>query len=235
MAAALPCLIGLALLATTRKATETRFLSGKETARVIREDKDHYVKNLTFSDLIARNLTSHKDYMRKAGTACADFTQSEKARLTSLAKAIDARLSAFDRGNLSKIPWAFAKTRGDILENGLPYTRGNIIFLPTPVLNDPERLPGTLAHEKVHVYQRLYPRETQAYLRSMGYRPIKRKVDPLLRSNPDEDQWVYAQDGQQVGHYYNSSRPKSLSDISGRSHPFEVMARQVERQFQKAS
>lgn len=232
---AVPCLLGLALL--SKRKSSPKFLSREETSRAIREDKDHYIKNLTFADLIARGLRSRDDYVRRAGVACADFTPAEKARLTEMAKDVDSKLVSFDRGNLSRIPWAFAKT-SNILENGLPYTRGEVIYLPTRVLNDRARLAGTLAHEKAHVYQRLFPRETQTYLKELGYVPVRARESSrasLLRSNPDEDGWMYAKDGKLVGTYYNSPRPQSLLDITGRSHPYEVMARSVEDMFQRAS
>lgn len=230
---ALVCLAATALATLLPSRRSTTFLTTDETLDFIRKDPDDYVKNMSHADLAARKLRSKEDYARVASRVCADFTSHEKRLIDRLASRIDQRAKDFDGGRLSRLPWFFAKTRGDALEDGLPYTRGHVIFLPSDMIRDEgSLLPKVLAHEKVHVYQRTYPERTRAFHAAMGFRPLRVKGsigrDALLRSNPDEDVYVYARHGHPVGTYFNSHRPEHLSDVRGHPHPHEVMASLLE-------
>ena len=68
---------------------------------------------------------------------------------------------------LSVVPWKFIKLSND-LEKGMPFTLGQFIFLPERMLEDLSENPktnhvDTLIHEKLHVYQRIYPKVFQSF------------------------------------------------------------------------
>jgi hypothetical protein len=62
-----------------------------------------------------------------------------------------------DPNVLANIPWVLAKINENY-ENGFPHTRLGIIFLGKLDSMIKTNLIQTLIHEKVHVYQRMYPK-----------------------------------------------------------------------------
>jgi len=116
------------------------------------------------------------------------------------------------------------------------------------------RVLSVLVHEKIHVYQRMYPEQTQSYVRDVlkGERAfpladvLNEEDKTRTRSNPDLDGWVYRNtEGPHkdaVSYMvYTTDRPRSLADariksvnhekghISNTSsqvyeHPYEEMA-----------
>lgn len=136
-----------------------------------------------------------------------------------------------DAEALEKLPWVFAKTTGSAYEDGLPHTRApNIIFLSARTLASRDKaLAKTLLHEKIHVYQRAYPDKAATAIAGAGYAKtgrLRRDV-PLIRANPDLDEWIYADpSGRDMALVYSREAPHSIGDVTGGSgeHPYEVMA-----------
>ncbi len=163
---------------------------------------------------------------------------------------------------LEGAPWrvALLADRGNV-EGGLPHTHGDIICLPIALYGaqkgsrdaEDDRV-RTLVHERVHVYQRLRPRETAALLAArMGVRnlgPAHRLLPPALlgraRSNPDLDGCLWAHASGEAGlQVYASPRPRGLWDstphwvrlspdgggslggAAAYEHPFEEMAYRI--------
>jgi hypothetical protein len=100
------------------------------------------------------------------------------------------------------IPWNIIKIHSNY-EDGLPHTReinGKVfVVLSQNVMNKKDSsLKRILLHEKIHVYQKLYPLEVQNYIQNLGYKKFKwRKKIKNIRSNPDVDDFVYIKDGKQ--------------------------------------
>ncbi|NDD31695.1 MAG: hypothetical protein EB084_25885 [Proteobacteria bacterium] len=215
------------------RAREPRFLDAHQTRAIIQADSDGYAAALTSADLHARQTASIAAYVAASAGAADDFTPEERARIRECVAEIDAMpgLAA-----LAPIPWVFAKTRDRVYENGLPHTRGSVIFLcPDTTPEDDDALTNLLVHEKVHVFQRLAPDYTDAYIRARGYeRTRTRRADysELVRSNPDLDEWVYTDaDEGPIAALYTSATPASITDVdmTGHEHPFEAMAYEVGR------
>lgn len=221
---------------------DIRFMTAEQTAAFIRADKDRFMNSLTFPDLFARmpGVTSHSidAYKEAAAVSAAAYSQNTQMRILAAATTIDA-ISGL--ASLKSIPWVFALTHGTAYENGLPHTRGSVIFLSSESIPDDESaLVSLLIHERIHIFQRLYPDETAEWVRTHGYkRRMLRKFylqsQPLLRSNPDLDDWVYEEnDGRLMVAAYDSSTPKYIGDISddtggSHEHPYEAMAYQVSK------
>lgn len=124
---------------------------------------------------------------------------------------------------LIDIPWKCA-ILVDGIENNLAHTFNDIIFLPITFFEKSSfKRRITLLHEKIHIYQRLYPIEVNKLF--MHYWEIypfdtiynRRIQDPLLRSNPDLNEIIYTYYDPNLMKYtisycrYNDS-PKNISD-----------------------
>jgi hypothetical protein len=71
----------------------------------------------------------------------------------------------------------------------------------------------TLLHEKMHVYQRLFPFETNKLYSELGFKPaIKLESIPMSRNNPDINDFVYEKDNKIFVQLYNSKNPDNISD-----------------------
>ena len=125
--------------------------------------------------------------------------------------------------------------KNNVYENGLPHTRANIIFLSNNILNESnDKIIQTLIHEKVHIFQRYNPYH-QYIIDFLDNNGIKRfmkrneyiKTYPLLRSNPDLDEWIYIDETKALSCSYNNQNPESINDVNCNQlyeHPFEMMA-----------
>jgi hypothetical protein len=204
------------------------FLSREEVRDFIQRDEDGYIASLTPLDLLAREVSSISEYIKRI--APAEISEDHKKNINKLAYMVDTYLMKSGQHKLASVPWKIAVTSNATYENGYPHTRKDIIFLSTNEMDSID-LGQTLLHEKVHVYQRMYPAETYQYLRDIGYERWKlRRDEPLARSNPDLDDWIYIDPNTKkpMVAYYSSSKPSSISDVTldhpSYEHPFEKMA-----------
>jgi len=219
------------------------FLSSQLTNDFIKRDDDNYINNFSNADLHARNVTSKEEYINIILESTGDFNDNDKDKLTKAAKLADI----FFENNIhyvdsiiSEIPWIFSKLINNKYEDGYPHTRKNIIFLSNNVIDQYKlcKLAKLLIHEKIHIYQRYFPDKLYNYMKN--YEKIKeRKLEPLSRSNPDLDEWIYAYkpNMELLKATYKSETPKNLADIivpnndSKFEHPYEFMAYDIIQHF----
>lgn len=230
------------------------FFSNTDTVSFLREDKDGYVKGLSSSDLYARKANSPDDYISNIIKCASSFTDLEKAKLTRCAKLADTFLKSYtyrdiiNGSDIAKMRWIFAVTRKndvDRYEEGLPHTRGDVIFLSEYTINDNIAvgdddmiLTSTLIHEKVHIFQRYNPEIIEKTIESMGYKVAPNTDTKLKRSNPDiNDKNYYDKNGKTFIFKYNSNRPKNINDVNGddfsSEHPYETMAYDIADEYTK--
>jgi hypothetical protein len=206
-------------------------------------DKSNFFNNMSPLDLIARNVDSSVEYKSIYRNNIFDFTTSERKRLTEITSSI---------GHLQYIPWKFIKV-SDKIENGYPHTLQDVIILPASFFNkDNENIKITLLHEKIHVYQRLYPKETLTLLTRLGFNKvdiinIPESISNMRRNNPDI-LGTFEYNNIIPLQVYKSDRPTSLADsktilyefkknifvdddghfipyyINQKEHPYEIMA-----------
>jgi hypothetical protein len=205
---------------------DIQFLTSSETYNFIKSDPDNYFKNFTRFDLIARSSESVDDYITKIVPL--DFNEQQKEILLNIVKNI----------NIKNFTWKFALTNNGSYEDGYPHTRTDIIFLSTNTFNNSiDNIMRTIKHEYIHVYQRQNPVAVNILLRKKGYIPFltmdsARQLIPLLRSNPDLNNFIYKNpDGQLMYTIYSSVNPKNLADTITYpinnvvyEHPYELMA-----------
>jgi hypothetical protein len=92
----------------------------------------------------------------------------------------------------------------------------------------------TLIHEKVHLYQRLYPEEITQILERRKFRRWKQRLgEPRVRANPDVDPWIYInpENNEPMVALYASDQPADISDIylqdGAFEHPYEYLAYEI--------
>ena len=208
--------------------TSNIYLSREETANIIKKDNDKYIKNLTKYDLYARDVSTPEEYIYKIIEGCLNFSEKQVVKLNNCSKI--AR-KFFD----NKYIWKFALI-DEVYEEGFPHTRMDIIFLSPKVINyTDDNLTKILIHESIHIYQRYNITEINKYLKENKYTVSRRRdSEPLIRANPDLDEYIYKdKDGEEMIYIYKSSMPKGINDIipNKNEHPFEKMAYEISEDY----
>ena len=218
----------------------TSFLTREQTAQFLWTDSDGFGRGLNDVNLEACGVIHHQDLLDKWKSAAAEWKPAEIDKLrdacTLADYAINTKLKDPFKAQLAAIGWQFAKTLHPYFCDGLPLTRADIIFLTdkTVANTDVKRLAQILVHEKVHIWERKYPEEIAGWIERHNFRKSHRQADePLARSNPDIDEWVYV-DAQQRPRVtlFNSTKPRDLHDVQYSQeleHPYEVLAYTVQK------
>lgn len=212
------------------------FFTKLEAQKYILNDKDHYIKNMTKSDLLARgNIETTTDYKIKCATyAMEKFTKEEKYELIYLFSIIKTNPFISGTYNFIKINDNM-KYNNIKYENGYPHTRENIIFIPSSFFaNNEKEKKIILLHECIHIYQRYNPKKTEFILNSYHFFKVGnfKELFPyeytMRRSNPDLDNNIWKnQYGDLMFPIYNSLSPKNMNDVLNKEdeeHPYEWMA-----------
>ena len=138
--------------------TSNVYLSREETANIIKNDSDKYIRNLTKYDLYARDVSTPEEYIYKIIEGCLNFSEKQVIKLNNCSKI--AR-KFFD----NKYIWKFALI-DEVYEEGFPHTRMDIIFLSPKVISyTDDNLTRILIHESIHIYQRYNITEINKYLK----------------------------------------------------------------------
>ena len=190
------------------------FLSRSQTQNFLQSDPDGFASRLSSIDLGARHSRSRSDYIEKSVRSAQDFTVDETDAIWREVQRADEYLAGT---RYSGVPWRIAKAQ---YEEGLPHTRGTVIFVPGVVDA------ATLVHEMVHVIQKTRgPRIPPGYTRSSA-------TFQNIRANPDTDGKVWFMGNTPADSFYKSSRPMGISDVVQYvEHPFEAEAYAVSDAF----
>ena len=210
--------------------TSNVYLSREETANIIKNDTDNYIKNLTKYDLYARDVSTSEEYIYKIIDSCLNFSETQIIKLNNCSKI--AR-NFFD----NKYIWKFALI-DEVYEEGFPHTRMDIIFLSPKIINyTDDNLIRILINESIHIFQRYNKTEINDYLKEHNYTVSRRRdSEPLIRANPDLDEYIYKdKDGIEMIYKYKSSMPQGINDIvpNKNEHPFEKMAYEISEDYGK--
>lgn len=245
----------------TQQESGIIFFSQKDTSAFLRDDKDGYVSSLSPADLYARKAHSATDYINNIATCASSFTDIEQKKLIRCCRLADDFLKSYTYRNMikcidiSKIRWKLAITRKlqdtrkkgvHQYEEGLPHTRGDVIFLSEYVINDniatgedDMMLTNTLIHEKVHIYQRYNEGIVGKVIEKMGHVVAPNTNTPLKRSNPDiNDKNYYDRNGNLFIFEYTSETPENINDVVNggdfaSEHPYERMAYEIANEYTK--
>ena len=205
------------------------FYTKEDTQEFIEDDKDGFMKDLDQPNLLARKVSSVKEYQTIARKAAADFTEKEKKRLTEailsavkvlqgISHRIDTKYG-LDQKRLETVlqTWNLAKTKDNVVEMGMPHTRQNVIFLSTLYLaktdSNQKKLTETMIHEIYHIYQRTYAKDYQEFLIKAGWVVVPyNKTDK--RINPDLDNLVWKKGEKIYIARFAKAKPKDLKEIT---------------------
>lgn len=169
-----------------------------------------YFNDLNKINLKVRGCDNLEDCKKIYLENLTDFTEEEKEKLTNLIEHANDITEKFNR--FHSVPWRLAKTSSKI-ENGFPHTIGRIIYISDEFLNKSRKYKlQTIIHEKLHLFQRIYPQETQRLYEDLEFIKIKKINDPLRRHNPDLDDYDYEYRGVRVYNKFKNENPDSLSD-----------------------
>jgi len=137
----------------------------------------------------------------------------------------------FDNVKFNNIKWKIGAVSGTLYENGLSHTRNDVIIISKEYINNSSlvELTRTLLHEKVHIYQKMYPEDVDKFLDSYKFTKFKiREARDNTRANPDIDDWIYKDENGMIYKAEYKPNPKNLSDTNTPNqmyeHPYEKMA-----------
>ena len=225
------------------------FLNSNELFDFLSADYDNYYKTFLNYDFSTRNIKNIDDYIPKIKASVSDFTKLEKKKVTKSINYINSKLNnlilPYFNGNLvSKIPWKLGLIDGTLYENGYPHTRNDVIILSRNTINAgnmendiDKSFTQTLIHERIHVYQKMYPEYVKIYLSKNNFMKIKdRDINDNIRANPDINQTVYKDENGNIYKAIYNNNPKTIGDINYASgsnqsfeHPYEKMAIEFEK------
>jgi hypothetical protein len=205
----LSTLNGATLFEGMHNKQQIKLLSAVETKDFLLSDSDGYIARLTKADLVARGLSgSYMDFLSSAA-----YIDCPEDMVTIIAEA-DALIAQFadvedgwvNKFKLQALPWIIGISP-DGYEFNLPHTRGQVIMLPGLVDA------GTLVHEKLHVYQKMFPKDFEKYLHKQGFTLSKKSVKRA--ANPDADIQVYERDGVPwYGRYINEGADVQFTPVN---------------------
>ena len=219
------------------------FMSKEETIDFFKSDKDNYIKDMSDLDIKALKSSSKVDYLNKSVSDADSFTNEEKRILIRACGEADDFFRKFNKipninfKKIADIKWVLSKTEGKWYEGSFPHTRINMIFITPDVINHYE-VTRIMVHEKMHVFERLYPDEMKVWREAEGYKPYKKFSEyPMRRSNPDLDGMVYLdKKGNETLVQFTTMNPTSIDDkvtYPGNKdwkveHPNETLAYRVD-------
>ena len=173
-----------------RPAPQLTFAT-REQAQALLAGRDDFVSRLSAFDRAARvkrsTPVSEEEYLAFVASQALGWTPEQR----SLVEQVYARLTpALDAVG---VPWPeyvrLVVTTG-AEEGGAPYTRGDAIVIPAPMLSPGRALPAVLAHELFHMLTHANPALRARVYAAIGFHPCGEVVLPsalreLRITNPD--------------------------------------------------
>lgn len=223
------------------KNDNLKLLSKSELVQLLLNDTDNYYKRFTKLDLKVRNINSVDEYKDKLINIYYNYDTSEYNKLLYSINKINNIFKnyntvGFDGNKASTIIWKIGIINDNTYENGLPHTRGDVIIISKNLLNS-YRLETILLHEKIHVYQKLYPDDIQEYFSHNNFTKSRLKTDNV-RANPDIDEYIYKNSSKQEMLCLYNENANSVSDVVyypnnkiENEHPLEYMAYTIEAEL----
>ncbi len=193
--------------------------------------EDDFFARMSPIDLYVRGVGDGDEYKKRYFSNIRDIDWAEIVKLTYDA---DKRLDAMGLKLIKQIPWKIKELAGG-LENRFPHTIDDTIYIPTDWNIDGEAKTEILIHEKIHIFQRMYPELTGKLIGDWGFGVSSiGGRHPLQRNNPDLPDVNYSLllDGRDeivLVQLYHSKQPSSLSDSS----PYAISADRNKRTVTK--
>lgn len=222
------------------------FLDKKELQHFLIKDTDHYYNSFSKKDLSIRKISSPDDYHYIIEKSTKDFSVYEKNKITNCVSNVESILKKinepwFNGMKACQTQWKFGCISGKLYEGGLPHTRYDVIILPEYAVTNytDDELSKLILHEKIHVYQKMYPKDIDKYIQyNHFYKKIRRNQVDGARANPDLDEWIYSDSNNQTYMALYKADSSNITDVTFYpnnshfyEHPYEKMAYDMEKRL----
>lgn len=219
-----------------------KILNKDELQNILINDSDNYYDKFTDLDLSVRNVKSVQEYKKKIFNSPITIDDELKNIINKQCNLIDLtlkkyKIQGFDGDKASKIGWNIGIVNDKEYEFGLSHTRKNVIIIPKYLITM-QRLFNTLIHEKIHVYQKLYPEDMEIYLKNNNFKKISNINKKYIRANPDITNDIYVNKENKLLICQYNSNPQNISDVTiypinedKYEHPYEYMAYTLEKEI----
>jgi len=188
-----------------RKTIHIKYLSINEFKNIT--NSSDFFNNMNSYDLTVRKSNNLNEYLKKYQSGYRAFTMEQKRILTNIVNIIDNKINKYK--NFKNIKWIFVKIDTN-LENSYPHTIENVIILSNNFFNySINGQINTIIHEKVHIYQRIYPQYINILYNKWGFK----KTDIIVnnnRNNPDI-KYYYSYNNNLLIQLYTNN-PRELHD-----------------------
>ena len=222
------------------------FLSKNQLYEFLQKNEDNYYQRFFDLDLKARKINSIEDYQPYIQQAVSNGDNIVKEKVLKGIQKADAffkniDLEYFHGRKINQIPWKIGFVQNKLYENGLPHTRQDIIILNQEKVKHSSlhNLIKTLIHEKIHVYQKIYPGDVEKFIQLKKFKKIKKRdAFDKIRANPDLDDYIYQDEFHNTYKALYNNHPSSIEDITyypqnsqSFEHPNEKMAIDIEYMY----
>jgi hypothetical protein len=188
-----------------KKTTYIKYLTFNEFTSII--NSSEYFNNMNIYDLQVRKSKNKDEYFKKYQSGYQTFTIEQKNILLNIVNIIEKKINKYN--NFKNINWIFVKIATN-LENSFPHTIGNIIVLSNSFFYTPtSNQINTIIHEKIHIYQRMYPKYIDILYKNWGFDKVDVAVD-YNRNNPDI-KYYYSYNNNLLIQLYTNN-PRELHD-----------------------
>lgn len=220
---------------------------------------NNYLSSMNSANMIARQITKDTSET-KYYSSILTISDSEKQLFTNLIKLINDKLDVSTNAdaqrcknfiNYNLTQYTIIAKSSEWLESGMPHTHNNIIFFPqqwfdeianTTTRTNLIRLTdngGTLAHEIIHILQRLHPSKFEKLYEKWGFIHATYidnfvNIEQHNRENPDgrDIKWIWKQPNSRPPKFYwfgavfRTDSPSRLSDVEYLIYPvYEIDAK----------
>jgi len=216
------------------------FLSKNDLENILISDNDNFYSRLYKTDYDVRKINDISEYTSKIRNSVTDFTENEKKYILEIISRINDKfenvnLPWLDGKKFNQLKWKIGLVKGYEYENGLCHTRNDTIIIQRDKLN--HNFSNTMIHEKVHVYQKMYPDDVEIFLKLNNFKKIRKITESdRIRANMDIDDWIYADQNNNEYKAVFNKNPVDIQDVTFSpcnsqicEHPLEKMAIDISR------
>jgi hypothetical protein len=211
------------------------FLSSYQIEKLLNDEFYNYYNTMSDDNLLLRRIANNtggvQTYLKNINKHFYDCNHIEKKILKEAIKKANKKINliqspGFYPTKLKKIPWIIGCSYGYDYEFGMPHTKNNIIILNNSNIHDHD-LVTTLIHERIHIYQKMFPEDIEEYIKYHNFKRISKKTD-TDRVNPDTDEFIYKKNNTiyecKIDTTSSNCKIICTKNNSKYEHPFEYMA-----------
>jgi hypothetical protein len=205
-----------------------KFYNSSELSNVLKLDNFNYFTNMSDLNLNIRKINNKNDYLNNISYHFYTLSFLEKIMLKNAIYKAQNILNTinypgFYSYKIKNIPWLIGCSKNKKYEFGFPHTRQKIIILNIDNIYNKD-LYKTLIHERIHIYQKLFPNDIQEFLNYFNFKQIGKLTDKD-RVNPDTDEYLYKRNNIIYQCKINeNNNVKCTNQHPKYEHPYEFMA-----------